>query len=249
MKTAIKLGLITIVMFALSTITMVSAQDTVYLKNGEPISGKIIQYVIGDNLTVETESGTIIIIPNNEITSIVEGDKVLYGKAHKTKTPKTRTPLASDKWYFNWENKAYVNNNNGGLGISLSYLYQWRHYLSAGVGVGYDNYNNNIARSIVPVFTQVRSYLKHAPNSPFVDLKLGYGISANNSERVYESQGGFYGQTMAGIRIGNGGFRTTLGIGIQLQNTYLEGWHRWNSGIVKEDRQYRRLVFNLGFIF
>lgn len=249
MNTSIIVRLMTIGIFALSTITMLSAQDAVYLKNGDQVSGKIKQYVIGTNLTLETKGGAVIIIPNDEISSIVEGDNILYGNTQKLKTPKERTPLASDKWYFNWENKAYVNNNSGGLGISLSYLYQWRHYLSAGVGVGYDNYNNNAARSIIPIFTQVRSYLKDAPNSPFVDMKLGYGLSASNSERVYESQGGFYGQTMVGIRVGNGGFRTTFGLGIQLQNTYLEGWHRWNSGIVREDRQYRRLVFNLGFIF
>ena len=232
--------------------TFLAGQDVVYLKDGSSISGDILQYVIGGNLTLETEGSTRILIPSGKIASIVDGDTVIYGKTKdkkQSKKLKERTPLASDKWYFDWENKAYVNNNDGGLGISLSYLYQWRHYLSAGVGVGYDNYNNNIARSIVPVFTQVRSYIKDAPNSPFVDVKLGYGISANNSERVYEAQGGFYGQTMAGIRFGSGGFRTTLGLGIQLQNTYLEGWHRWNSGIVKEDRQYRRLVINLGFIF
>lgn len=223
-------------------------QDTVYLKKGSPITGKLIQYEIGGNLLMETDGGLKIVVPGESILSIVEGDKVLMGKV-KNKKAKKLTPLDSDEWYFNWENKVYPNNTQSGIGVSLSYLYQWRHYLSAGVGVGYDNYNFNQSRSIVPVFAQVRSYLKDTAKSPYVDMKIGFGFSSSSDDSTIESSGGLYGQTSAGLRFGSGGFRTMVGLGLQVQNSYIEGFHPWNAGIVYEDRQYRRLVLNLGFIF
>lgn len=227
------------------------AQDKIYLKKGNVIEGKIIQYNVGVQVILETEGDSQIIIPQSSISTIMEGETILYGKIKNTKTQqlKERVPLASDKWYITWENKLYANRDDGGLGISASYIYQWKHFLSAGVGVGFDNYNNNRARSVIPVFTHVRSYLKDEHKSPFLDLKLGYGFAAAGDEGVIDSQGGFYGQSMIGVRLGSGGFRTTLGLGIQLQNTYLEGFHPWNTGVIREERQYRRLMFNIGFVF
>ena len=247
MKHRIYFQSIALVLSFLFLVTSVSAQDSVYLKNGSQFTGKIIQFQIGGNLLLETEGGTQVVVPSSAIKTVTEGETVLYGKK-KHKKDKVLSPLASGKGYFSWENRFYRNNGNSGLGVSLSYLYQWKHYLSAGVGIGYDSYNFSRQRGYVPIFAQARAYVLDSAKSPFVDVKLGYGI-ADQNETTIETQGGLYGQTSAGLRFGSGGFRTTLAIGIQIQDSSLESYHPWNSGVIYEDRQYRRFFLNLGFIF
>jgi len=247
MKSSIKI-LVTGVLLTLMLSNPLASQDLVVLKRGEPISGKLIKYEIGGYAVVQTEKDAQIYIPSTSIKSILEDGEHLYGKT-KPKAQKIREPLAVDQWYFDWENKLYLNNNDAGVGISLSYLYQWKHFLAAGVGVGYDNYNFNEIRSFVPIFIQARSYAKDAHKSPYVDVKLGYGLASSNSQQIISNRGGFYNQTSVGLRFGSGGFRTTVGIGLQFQNNELEAVHPWNGGTVREDRQYRRIVLNLGFVF
>ncbi len=239
------------IVLMLSISTILSSQDRVILKQGEPITGKLIKYEIGGYVVIQTEGDTQVFIPTNEIRTILDDGQVLYGKSKPTKTkpPKVREPLPTDRWYFDWQNKLYFNNTDSGVGISLSYLYQWKHFLAAGVGIGYDNYNFNQMRSFVPLYIQARSYVKDAHKSPYLDVKLGYGIASSKSQQIISNQGGFYSQTSVGVRFGSGGFRTTIGVGLQLQENELEAIHPWNGGIVREDRQYRRIVFNLGFLF
>ena len=240
---------IAILVMSLLLTHAVTGQDVVILKKGDPISGKLIKYELGKHVVIQTEGDTQVFIPISSVKSIVEDSNLLYGKSKKVKELKVKEPFAIDQWYFSWENKLYPNDRNSGLGISLSYLYQWKHYLAAGVGVGYDNYNFNRIRSFVPVFVQARSYIKDAHKSPYLDVKLGYGFTSQKHQQVISNEGGFYNQTSIGLRFGSGGFRTTAGIGLQFQNNQLEAFHPWNGGILRENRQYRRLVFNLGFIF
>jgi len=241
------------ILFILSALMVLSgslsSQDLIILKDGNSIEGKMLKYVIGSYVVVQTEGDTQVQIPTKSIKSILDDGALLYGKTKKVKQLKERSPLPIDKWYFSWENKLYPNNTDSGLGISLSYLYQWKHYLAAGVGVGYDNYNFSRIRGFVPVFIQARSYVKDAYKSPFIDVKVGYGMVGNKSEQVISNTGGLYNQTSVGLRFGSGGFKTTVSLGIQVQNNELEAFHPWNGGIVTEDRQYRRFVLNLGFLF
>lgn len=241
--------LISGIIISLFISTTLLSQDQIVLKGGQTLTGNLIQYEIGRHAIIQTHGDTQVIVPTSTIRSITDDSEMIYGKAKKVKALKIKESLAIDQWYFDWENKLYINANKAGVGISLSYLYQWKHFLAAGVGAGYDNYNFSQFRSFIPVFVQARSYVKDAYKSPYLDVKLGYGFATQGNEQVVSNDGGLYTQTSVGLRFGSGGFKTTAGIGIQFQNNQLEAFHPWNGGIVKEDRQYRRIVLNLGFIF
>ena len=236
------------ILFTLYLIVLSSAlvgQSTVILKGKKSITGTILSYDIGHAISMQLENGTRVIIRNSEIKSVmIDGKPIFDEKPTKTYT------FEEGSIKFAWENMLLTNASHGGAGLTLSGLYQWKHYASVGVGLGYHNYNAEEGRGHIPLFIQARSYVKAQRVSPFVDIKGGYGFSTGKSnEQFIDAKGGAFFQGMIGVRWGTNPFTITSGLGLQTQEAYYYYNHRWNGGTVEERRQYRRLVLSLGFLF
>lgn len=220
-------------------------QSTVLLKGNKSLSGKILQYDIGNALSLQLENGTEVLIRNSQIKSIIMDGKPFF--EHK----KIKNYVFKEKGIkYSWENTLLANASNGGAGITLSCLYQWKYFATVGLGIGYNNYNSEEMRGHIPLFIQARSYINAERISPYVDIKGGYGFSTGTSNELFiDTKGGAFFQGMLGVRWGTNPFTITTGIGLQLQDAYYYYNHRWNGGTVEENRQYRRLVMSLGFLF
>jgi hypothetical protein len=236
-----------LIAFLLTSISLgLSAQAAVSLKGSKKvIEGTIVKYDINKEIIIKTEAGSTIYVPKNRIAAVYENGLPLFSE-----TDLAPQGIKEGKVYYIWEGNLLPNQDLTGIGTGVSAVYQWKYWAGAGLGIGYNNYNGDKMRSILPVYVHLRSYLKQQRSSPFLDLKTGYGFRLGKEEGgIIDINGGGLIQGLAGIRFGSGGMATTVGIGMQMQNAYFQYLGGWNPTLTTEVRQYNRLVIQLGFVF
>ena len=225
----------------------ISGQDKVVLKrSGSVIEGEIVQLQYGGNVVLNLPTGTQAVIPTNQIKQVFDDGELIYGNGEKVQEVYESN---AGHWSAIWENKLMANADFGGVGLTVGALYHWRSQVMFGGGLGYDNYNFKQDRAMIPIFLQGRAYLRDWATTPYIDFKTGYSIGLLPKDtNVTSHSGGTFFHGGAGIKFGRN-FGTTVGLGILFQNAYHKLIIPWNNGMSQEERVYKRMTLNLGFIF
>ncbi len=169
--------------FMLLTVSSFSQQlkDAVHLKNGGLIYGSILEIIPDSTIKVQTAEGSIFIYRMDEIEKITKEQMQKPGM--KDSVPSNEI-LRGYKGFFN------VYKGLGAMDLlefNTSHGFQKTPYFYLGGGIGLFSIDNeNLI--FMPLFN-TRLNLTKSPITPFVDLKLGYGISARGGLNLNPSLG------------------------------------------------------------
>ena len=191
-----------------------SLQEVVYLKNGSVIKGVVIEQVPGVSLKIRTNDGSIFAYSMSEV------EKISKEESATTRITSNSSGTASS---LDFGYRGFVDL---GFTVGLGYDYGGRvafftsHgvqilpqlYVGGGVGV---NYFYDLDGVSIPLFVDVRTDLKKAKISPFVDLKLGYSVADIK---------GFYLSPTIGCRFN----RFSLGLSYEMQKFDFYGYSLTN---------------------
>lgn len=250
--------IILIPIFLLCSLALVQAQgrDLVKLKDGSVVRGTITEHFKGDHLRILTDEGRAYEFAD----SLIAKQKLKNGQ---------RVVSVKQKGYFNNTSVGLLighSNYRGGMGASFQTVngYQFLGHFSAGLGVGIDGLNGY---RVMPVFADVRAYLRKEALSPFVVLNGGYSFHRSRD------RGGYYpytldltapnemgGGMMFGARVGvrnytSTHFGITLSAGYRYQkmvSEYLSSFYNGEDYMyfpVTEETQSHRFDLRFGIYF
>ena len=209
----------------------------VYMNNGSVIFGEFEDY--------DPEKGIWIKI----------NDRILFlGKEHFRKFStvnnygkKVHNPLKSKKVYYRTNLGLLANTNGTGTSLNISALYQFSPHLSAGVGIGVDNYYFNAPHNIFPVFTEFKGYLVDKRSSPFVSIKTGYSFNRPHEDSgQLVARGGILFNPTFGYRFGSEGIMFDIYFGLRLQKAYYE---KLTWAFSRQDILWRRVEIGSALSF
>ncbi len=224
--------------------------DYVYLKNGSLFKGEIVEYQDGGQLHLKLDNERTFIFEDKNIKRIVQGGTY---KIHKDKSFKPYNFKEKGMYYFfagniNGGSSAFQNEGTAGLGIQAAAGYQLNRWLGAGLGIGMDYYYPGSGERFMPVFAEVRGYLRQKNVAPYYSVQTGYGFTFVDEDRAMEdSQGGIYLYPALGLRCGasdNANF--TIDIGYKYQKGTF-AFRQWD--LVEHKMTYRRIALRVGVLF
>jgi hypothetical protein len=244
-------------------------QVTVVLKNGKTISGKLLDSVFEDFITLEYGQFERENIPLLHVSGI-------YFEPYKISEEQIeRVVFKRERGFFHTsEFHVLIGRNSFGdaySNVSLQTIngYAFHRMLMLGIGLGYDRYGDF---TLTPAFASIRGVLWEKPMSPFYYLNAGWGFFWQPSDTdmvdYLDTKGGYFVQAGLGYQINLERSAFTLGLGYRLQDTSMEynmrswgggGWDwQWRATdsfmpmgetYVEENRLLRRMVFTLGYTF
>lgn len=186
--------------------------ETVYLKNGSVIKGKVIEMVPGKQIKVKTADGSLFVYTMEEVDRVTkeEGNNNIF---------KAVQPYEYDVTRFRGIVEfGYIAGDFAAPEFSLSLGYQANPYFFIGAGFGVQ-YFTDISKAALPIFMDMRGCFFLGKASPFLSLKMGYEALI---DFPYEN-GGFYCSPTAGVKI-----MTTksqaVNLGIGLTSIKPKGW-------------------------
>lgn len=132
-----------------------------------------------------------------------------------------------------------------GASLQVSAGYIFRHWLQAGLGTGWDQYDRTL---VVPVFAEARGTITDEEFSPYYSLKSGWGMAGYEDDfRYQKATGGFMAQGQVGMAFRMENLKILLGGGYHWQKVKLEGnsnggggW--WGPESAVQNRSIRRAV-------
>lgn len=195
-------------LFLSAGLCMAQQQLTVLLKKGAVLRGEMVNYEFGDTLYMVLEkSDKVLRIPDSEIRKI-RFHKADYGVDFDQK-----------KWILNTGLSFLPGSTSTGLSASQAFSYRLKGNLFTGVAVAAENYYLNDGSNVFPVLGCVKYYFSDKVASPFVDMRMGYGLSFPN-ERVGQAlaKGGMHFNPRVGLRFGSRYLYTELHLGLKFQN-------------------------------
>ena len=231
--------------------------DVIILKNGDRLSGQLLQYKQNEEAILKLADGTEITIKDNEIERIIQ-EVVTDEKNHKASESLEPEP----KVYIKPKSKGMYNitqlsfamgsgNEEGlalGAGISTILGYQIKPMVGIGLGIGLDNYARR-GETIYPVFVDVRSYLPFSkkPYAYYIALNGGYGFAfARESIGINAAEGGYMAHAAIGYRTTTKeGVDVNLDIGAKFQKANFSR-DLFNGDIEVRNLTFQRLVVRVG---
>lgn len=211
-------------------------KDKVILKGGTILYGTLIDYA---------EDGTIKLIVNEKEMSI-PGDRVKKVLMHDNSIGISR--INSHKWYFRSNFGLLVNGNGVGFSLNQTASYSLTNWLLVGIGVGVDNYYANSGRNIVPVFTELKTYLLKGSSAPYLSLRGGYGFNPKNKElNQISSKGGVILNPSVGFQFGGRQSSWDIYLGYKTQTAQYV-FHRRNA-LVDQNIRWHRVEVGVGLNF
>ena len=191
--------------------------DILYLKNGNRLTGQIIQYEQDQKVTLKLKDNSKVTILASEIDRIVQ-ETVEEEKVNENyiSTQKINTKPRTQGTYNITQLSFAIGGGDGdglalGAGISTILGFQIKPSFGIGLGVGLDNYARR-GETIYPVFIDLRSYLptKKNLNAYYIALNSGYGFAfPRENIGIIEAEGGF-------LIHGAFGYRTTTREGVDV---------------------------------
>lgn len=165
--------------------------DKVILKNGSIIYGQLINYQMGSDIVLQLKSGQKLTFPESYISRVeMSGDFI-----EKPKIPQEYK--LQDNKIYNTINLKLIpasqnlyNQNKTGVGLDYCFGYRYNHLLSAGIGIGFDNYNFGFSEYFVPVFVDMFSIFMKKTKSPFARVQLGYSSVFCDYQYISDYSGG-----------------------------------------------------------
>lgn len=150
-----------------------ATSETVYLKNGSVIKGKIIEMVPDESVKIETKDGNVFVYQADEVEKIEQTEKA----GNTENIPKQ----------FSFGVLSGIGVGDGATIIPLEFTFtrRWHKYFGAGIGVGVD-FPTGDGKPLIPIFADVKGYLPLSSTSilPFLDMRLGYVINTQGEQTV-----------------------------------------------------------------
>jgi hypothetical protein len=206
----------------------VNYEDVVYLKNGTIIHGMIIEQVPNESLKIKSDRN-VFVFKLNEVEKITKEElksppaevipiSNIPAHAHLNKARKesgytniTEITLARNfsqthsyyyGYYYGSEYETHFDriNNGPSFGIQTVNGYQFNPYLSVGVGIGLQGYNELF---LIPVFLEVRAVVMKTRLSPFVLGEIGSSFTGQQvfgTNTEYDDEGGLMGSMAGGVK-------------------------------------------------
>jgi hypothetical protein len=237
--------------------------NTVYLKNGSVIKGKLIENKQGEAVKIETADKSIWVFKSDEV------DKIVYSE--NVKTPSDVDYTLKKGLFTQFQAELMPSKKQSAEGTVPAFLgvagYQINKHFSAGLGTGIEAFHI----SMMPLFADARYYFLNDRFTPFINLKAGYAFPLENQKdntrnMNLESKGGW----MGGIEIGyvksltnttkftfSIGYRHQQLIQTGLMDQYYYGYvsplANYYTSPYKVDRKivsdFDRIIITLGFRF
>ena len=127
--------------------------------------------------------------------------------------------------------------------------YRFNHQVSAGLGIGYVPYNDPVG--LIPIFADLNYIFSDGDASPFLFLRMGYGISTQADD-------------VAHFEEYEGGIMINPGLGVQFSTSKSWKWYfnagynrdrsahsyeTWGNRTVNNRHSYRRINLGIGVMF
>lgn len=245
--------LLTVLMMGIGTAAFSqSATDVVHLNDGTVLKGQIVEYVADKHVKIQTRDGKTLQYPADQI------------RRTKVKTS-AAIPVKETAFFNNTTLGLMIGplSNNLGVQPSLQTVngIQFRKKFQAGIGTGLDMFYGDL---YIPVFADLRYYLRDGDFSPFVSATAGYAFQAGGRDRWYfapeqsQYKGGFMGGIQAGIRKyiwPNLGFTMSAGYRFQHGRSVYEAYlynvvdQSSTSYVVSEINKMHRIDLRIGILF
>lgn len=167
--------------FALGFLSVANAQtepDVLYLKNGQVLSGKIVEHIPGECVKFQTSDGKIREYSIEEFTRFTQFSSQTHSKVS---APKNYQELMKEA---DWRPRGYRGMAEVGASFGIKYsdiIYQLTtsHGFQAdpnifiGAGMGFD-FDAKREWFFMPIFANLRFHFSKSRFAPFVDVKAGY---------------------------------------------------------------------------
>ena len=225
------------------------ANDVILLKNGDSLSGEIIQYVQGDQLTLRLADGSELNINDSEIKRIQQGtgpvkEEISAEELDKVATKVYIQPKTEGRYSITQLSFAFGNSEDDGLALGAGFStilgYQFSPRFGAGLGIGLDNYARR-GETVYPVFVDLRSYFpsKKKPWAYYASVNAGYGFAfKKESANIKEAEGGYMVYPAVGYRTSTKeGIDVNFDIGVKIQKA------SFTRQLFNGDNEVRDLVF------
>ncbi len=225
--------------------------DMVFMKDGSVFAGELrayeeksIKFVMGDVLAT---------ILKKDISKIV-----LKGQTLQAPSPtKNIAPEITDFIRSGFYNITYGSLNSGadafqgdvvsGLGISNITGKQLNKYLGIGLGISYNAMYVGAGENLMPIFIDVRGYLKEKKVSPYYNIGMGYNFTFKNEEKqIVDSKGGIMLRPAVGFKIGSAESSFLIDLGFNFSKADFTRDYSWET---RENKMtYRRLELRVGLL-
>ncbi len=208
------------------SISTLTAQDTIHLKNGVKIRGTVVEQIEGESLKVQLKDGSIISYPMSIVKKVTTSHKDKEDKKEpNTNIILSKTNNVGYNGFFDFGYVFNINNYNADrLELSTSHGYQFNPYVYLGAGIGFDYYTEADQISI-PIFANIRVTPLDNSITPFVDAKIGYTAGDIS---------GFYFSPSIGCRFGlSHNVGLNIGLGYSLQQTKIVYYDIYDHGTYK----------------
>ena len=218
-------------------------EDVIYLKTGNIIRGKILEYTPDEKTRIETYARNIWVFSSEEIEKIV-------------KEPIPEMYLRNvNKEGFNTSLSINImgGTDDGGtrynLGLRMINGYQFQKKAFAGIGLGIEFWD----MTVMPFFVDLRYNLLDGKASPMFYFQGGHSFSLENSSGDDEFETTQKGGPMLGAGIGLSRMMGKTGVlqfsvGYRYQQTRINERSWWSSRFETEFN-YNRIEVSLGILF
>ena len=196
-------------LFLMMCVCKMSAQQSVYLRNGDVINGSVSDDMLSNTTSVKVEDGTVLGYDKNEVLRITEETSGLTQIPSRNRLRKGYRGSVDVSYHIVFYDDTYSYSYGGFFttihgGYVLPYL-----YIGGGGGIGfktvgdrgyyyeYNFWNENYVRHrglqiCLPAFLNVRGYypLMSGSGGPFLDTRTGFnlvniGINCNSTSSFF----------------------------------------------------------------
>ena len=236
----------------------VSAQllkdDVLYHKNGSILRGKIIVRT-NDTIKIETNCHSFFVFATNDILKI-------ENEPHKKTLRQNKNSFTGEntKGVYSYTTIGFLTGNselsdNNTFSFHTSFGYEFENWLGIGIGVGIEH----LKTELLPVYASIKSHILNKPNSPFINLSIGYSFPLSDKKKKddyldFSYDGGF----CLGLDIGISSFKTnnyafsiTAGYKYQVIKETSDLYYYYWYGEAKEINtyQFNKIAVRIGFMF
>ncbi len=200
--------------------------DIVYLKNGNDIQGKIIEWT-PQQIKIQTTDQSLFIFNTNEIKKISK-DTLDYRRKNIKKFLvdfDISYMLGTGKSVAGVSGHSEIHTNNyHAFGLRFIEAYKFLKNSSMGFGIGYENYTTDDKTYLpnteyIPVFLHARtSFPLKANVLPGLNMDLGYDIGITTAEGVIFKGGAFLNPSLCLQLKSQSGLSTFLYFGYEYQS-------------------------------
>ena len=229
-------------------------RDKVILYGDSKFVGKLIFYRPGDSVQLQLNNGEIVTFPQRMVKKVVM-EEVKEVKAEKVYSFKERGVYNATYFNLSFGKTNYqYGSNKSHLGVAIENItgFQFNRLVSAGLGIGFDNYyaTGNDA-NVLSLFSEVRGYLSRQNTSPYYSFSSGVGFPMVNTKdnlNLTGHRGGLLVHPAIGLRFGaSSKIHFFADIGAKYQRIYYNQINTWSENHYRIT--YLRWVLRGGIVF